>query len=97
MNTVAVRSYMRQLNPLVTRQLRYDPHPYLVEGMRVRVTHGPLAGVEGILITKKGCDRAIPSPNRLTERFAYKIKRLPKNVALLYSPGSHANELDAGP
>ena len=44
-----------------------------------------------------GCDRAIPSPNRLTERFAYKIKRLLKNVALLYSPGSHANELDAGP
>jgi hypothetical protein len=44
-----------------------------------------------------GCDRAIPSPNRLTERFAYKIKRLPKNVALLYSPGSHANELDADP
>ena len=29
---------------LVTHQLRYDPHPYLVEGMRVRVTHGPLAG-----------------------------------------------------
>ena len=50
---------------------------------------------EGDLIG--GCDRAIPSPNRLTERFAYKIKRLLKNIALLYSPGSHANELDAGP
>jgi len=43
-----------------------------------------------------GCDRAIPSPNRLTERFAYKIKCLPKNVALLYSPGSYANALDVG-
>jgi hypothetical protein len=42
---------------LVTRQLRYDPHPYLVEGMRVRVTHGPLAGVEGILVTKKSATR----------------------------------------
>ena len=29
---------------LVTRQLRYDPHPYLVEGMQVHITHGPLAG-----------------------------------------------------
>jgi hypothetical protein len=53
-----------------------------------------LMAADGML---DGCDRAIPSPNRLSERFAYKIKRLLKNVALLYSPGSHANELDAGP
>jgi transcription antitermination factor NusG len=45
---------------LVTNQLRYDPHPYLVEGMRVRVTHGPLAGVEGILVLlKKSAARLI--------------------------------------
>jgi transcriptional antiterminator RfaH len=44
---------------LVTHQLRYDPHPYLVEGMRIRVTHGPLAGVEGILDTKKSAARLI--------------------------------------
>jgi transcription antitermination factor NusG len=44
---------------LVTHQLCYDPHPYLVEGMRIRVTHGPLAGVEGILDTKKSAARLI--------------------------------------
>jgi hypothetical protein len=44
-----------------------------------------------------GCDRAIPNPNLLIESFAYKIKRLLNNVVLLYSPGSHANELDTGP
>jgi transcription antitermination factor NusG len=44
---------------LVAHQLRYDPHPYLVEGMRVRVTHGPLAGVEGILVLKKSAARLI--------------------------------------
>jgi transcription antitermination factor NusG len=44
---------------LVTHQLRYDPHPYLVEGMQVRITHGPLAGVEGILVTKKSAARLI--------------------------------------
>jgi hypothetical protein len=61
--------------------------------------HRPLLGgaVRAKNAPGNGCDRAIPSPNRLTERFAYKIKRLPKNVALLYSPGSHANELDADP
>jgi transcription antitermination factor NusG len=44
---------------LVSHQLRYDPHPYLVEGMRVRVTHGPLTGVEGVLVYKKSATRLI--------------------------------------
>jgi transcription antitermination factor NusG len=29
------------------------PHPYLAEGQQVRITHGPLAGVEGILLSTK--------------------------------------------
>jgi transcription antitermination factor NusG len=29
------------------------PHPYLREGQRVRITHGPLAGAEGILVQSK--------------------------------------------
>jgi transcription termination/antitermination protein NusG len=29
------------------------PHPYLKEGQRVRVTHGPLAGAEGILLQSR--------------------------------------------
>lgn len=29
------------------------PHPYLREGQRVRITRGPLAGVEGILVHSK--------------------------------------------
>jgi transcriptional antiterminator NusG len=29
------------------------PHPYLKEGRRVRITHGPLAGAEGILVQSK--------------------------------------------
>jgi transcription antitermination factor NusG len=29
------------------------PHPYLKEGQRVRITSGPLAGAEGILINRR--------------------------------------------
>jgi transcription antitermination factor NusG len=47
------------IRTLVTHQLHYDPHPYLVEGMRVRVTYGPLAGLEGILVLKKSHTRLI--------------------------------------
>jgi transcription antitermination factor NusG len=44
---------------LVAHHLRYDPHPYLVEGIQVRVTHGPLAGLVGILVTQKSSGRLI--------------------------------------
>lgn len=29
------------------------PHPYLQEGQRVRIEHGPLAGVEGLLVRQR--------------------------------------------
>src|SRR6266480_3189139 len=50
----------------------------------------------GALAEFEGCDRAIPNPNLLIKSFAYKIKRLLKNLVLLYSPSSYANALDAG-
>jgi transcription antitermination factor NusG len=34
-------------------QLRAEPHPFLTVGRRVRVVHGPLAGMEGIIVRKK--------------------------------------------
>ena len=34
-------------------ELPVAPHPYLREGQRVRITEGPLAGVEGILVQSK--------------------------------------------
>jgi|SRR5690348_269802 len=37
------------------------PHPYLTEGRRVRITAGPLAGHEGILVRKKGVLRVVIS------------------------------------
>ncbi len=34
-------------------QVQLDPYPYLREGQRVRISRGPLAGIEGLLETKK--------------------------------------------
>jgi transcription termination/antitermination protein NusG len=34
-------------------ELSVFAHPYLREGQRVRITHGPLTGVEGILVQSK--------------------------------------------
>ncbi len=44
---------------MVEQRLPYEPHPYLVEGMPVRITHGVLAGVEGIFITRKQKNRFV--------------------------------------
>lgn len=41
------------IQQLIQSGLKYDPYPYLKEGMQVRVVRGPLKGVEGILIDKR--------------------------------------------
>jgi transcription termination/antitermination protein NusG len=38
---------------VVTVQLPVLPHPYLREGQSVRITQGPLTGIEGILVYTK--------------------------------------------
>jgi transcription antitermination factor NusG len=37
---------------LVTSGMRYDPCPFIKEGARVEVVHGPLKGVVGLLMKK---------------------------------------------
>ena len=44
---------IQAVQTMVQQRLHYDPHPFLEEGMRVRVKRGVLAGAEGILVTKK--------------------------------------------
>ena len=47
------------IRKLMTSTLPYDSHPYLQEGMRVRVIRGPLEGVEGILTRKERHHRMV--------------------------------------
>jgi transcriptional antiterminator NusG len=44
-----------------TSRLRAEPHPYLVAGRRVRIKTGPLAGLKGVLVRKKGSFRFVLS------------------------------------
>lgn len=53
--------------------LRIEPHPFLKCGDRVRVTRGTLAGVEGILVRKKGLCRLILSVEMLAQAVAVEI------------------------
>jgi transcriptional antiterminator NusG len=44
---------MEAIQQVLRSRLPALPHPYLKEGQRVRMTHGTLAGVEGILMHRK--------------------------------------------
>ena len=52
---------MTTLRQLVAHPLCTEPHPYLTVGRRVRILRGPLIGIEGLLIRKKGKLRLVIS------------------------------------
>ncbi len=56
---------MEILRSGLTRQLGAEPHAYLRVGCRVRITNGPLAGLEGILKRKKNNLRVVVSLERI--------------------------------
>lgn len=54
-------SEIEAVRRLVTSTLPYDPHPYLLEGMRVEVIRGPLVGLQGVLLRKSPRARLVIS------------------------------------
>jgi transcription antitermination factor NusG len=54
-------SEVAALRASLAERLCAEPHPYLTVGRRVRIKHGPLKGVEGILIRKKNALRVVLS------------------------------------
>jgi transcription antitermination factor NusG len=49
------------LRNVLVRGLRSEPHPYLTVGRKVRIARGALAGMEGVLVRKKGLVRLVLS------------------------------------
>ncbi len=64
---VAVRTMMEHRLPCT-------PHPYLAEGMRVRIKCGLLAGLEGILIQKKQRHRLVINVDAIQQAMAMTIE-----------------------
>ena len=58
---------------LVAAPLRYDPYPYLKEGMWVEVIRGPLMGVKGILVRKEPRDRLVLTVNLIRQAASVEI------------------------
>lgn len=64
---------IQAVRTLVEHRLPCDPHPYLVEGMRVRIHRGILAGAEGILIAKKQKHRLVISVDLIQQAVAVDV------------------------
>lgn len=50
---------MEAVQKLMTTPLPYDSSPYLQEGTRVKISRGPLQGIEGVLSRKDGQHRVV--------------------------------------
>jgi transcription termination/antitermination protein NusG len=53
--------------------VRAAPHPYLTAGRRVRVQSGPLAGMTGILVRRKGVARFVVSVDLIQRSVAMEV------------------------
>jgi transcription antitermination factor NusG len=57
----------------IENALRFEPHPYLNVGCRVRIKHGPLRGCEGILRRKKNVYRVVLSLHLIAQSAAVEV------------------------
>jgi transcriptional antiterminator NusG len=64
---------IQAVQTMVEKRLHYDPHPFLQEGMRVRVKHGVLRGAEGVLVAKKQHYRLVISVDLIQKSVAVDI------------------------
>jgi len=54
-------------------QGKIEPHPYLVIGERVRITAGPMAGMEGVLLRKKNNFRVVLALDVIMQSVAVEV------------------------
>ncbi len=66
-------SEIEALRQGLSRTSRFEPHPYLKVGRRVRVRSGPLSGMEGILLRRKDGFRLVLSIELITRSVATEV------------------------
>ena len=66
-------SEMFALQRLLEGDAPIEPHPFLKCGERVRVTRGPLAGIEGLLVRKKNIYRLVLSVDMVSQSVSVEV------------------------
>jgi transcription antitermination factor NusG len=60
---------------------RTEPHPYLNVGRKVRVTSGPLRGLEGVVVHNHNKSRMIVSMDSIARSFTFELEAMDLAVA----------------
>jgi transcriptional antiterminator NusG len=68
-------SELAALQTMVSSGLQPEPWPYLEVGQTIRIQDGALTGLEGILVSFKGCSRIVVSISLLKRSVALEIDR----------------------
>ena len=79
---------------VIESALAVEPHPFLRGGDRVRVTNGPLEGIEGILLRKKNSFRLVLTVEMVMKSVAVEIdvSMVERIGARNWSPSNHGCE-----
>ena len=64
---------IQAIEKVLTAGFAAEPHPFLRIGQRIRITHGALRGVEGVLLRKKSEWRLVVSVNMLQRSVSVEI------------------------
>ena len=64
---------MEVLRAGLSQRLTAEPHPFLTAGRRVRVRSGPLTGIQGILLRRRGKTRFVVSVELIMRSVAVEI------------------------
>jgi len=76
--------------------LRIEPCDGLTEGDQVRVTKGPLAGVEGIFLRDRGSDRLVLEVSLIQRSATVEIDRLYVEPVSTSAPGHGCSRVHPG-
>lgn len=88
------------LQAIVESGLSRLPWPFLRAGQKIRIDHGPLRDLEGILLQIKGSHRLVVSVSLLQRSVAVEIDRdwvIPIQTARQWGPGPGASEVFSRP
>jgi transcription antitermination factor NusG len=61
------------LRTIASSETRLEPHPFLTVGRRVRIKSGALAGMEGVLLRRKGSIRVVISVDLILRSVAVDV------------------------
>lgn len=64
---------IESIRKLLESKVPFDPHPYLREGKMVIVTHGPLQGIMGRILKRRGLNKLILSVDLIKRAISVEV------------------------